>query len=67
MPKCSMIGEQLAGAKELPVRRAPELADREALREAGRRLEAWMAEHKASEEELVEDFERSRKKGRSGR
>ena len=26
MPKCSMIGEQLAAAKELPVRRAPELA-----------------------------------------
>ena len=49
----------------IPVRRAPELADREALREAGRRLEAWMAEHKVSEEELVEDFERSRKKGRS--
>jgi prevent-host-death family protein len=49
----------------IPVRRAPERADREALREAGRWLESWLAESKVSEEELVADFERSRKKGRS--
>ncbi len=48
----------------IPVHRAPELEDREALREAGRRLDAWMAEKKVSEDELVADFEQSRKTGR---
>jgi antitoxin (DNA-binding transcriptional repressor) of toxin-antitoxin stability system len=49
----------------IPVHRAPELEEREALREAGRRLNAWMAEHNLSEEELVADFEHSRKSGRT--
>jgi len=49
----------------IPVHRAPELEEREALREAGRRLDAWMAEKKVSEDELVEDFERSRKTNRA--
>lgn len=40
-------------------------ADREALREAGRRLDAWMAKLNVSEDDLVADFERSRKKSRS--
>ncbi len=48
----------------IPVHRAPELEEREALREAGRRLDAWMAEKKVSEDELVADFEQSRKTGR---
>jgi antitoxin (DNA-binding transcriptional repressor) of toxin-antitoxin stability system len=48
----------------IPVHRAPELEEREALREAGRRLDAWMAEKKVSEDELVADFEHSRKTGR---
>jgi len=43
---------------------APEFEEREALREAGRRLDAWMAEKKVSEDELVADFEHSRKTGR---
>jgi antitoxin (DNA-binding transcriptional repressor) of toxin-antitoxin stability system len=49
----------------IPVHRAPELEEREALREAGRRLNAWMAEHNLGEEELVADFEHSRKSGRT--
>ncbi len=49
----------------IPVHRAPELEEREALREAGRRLDAWMAEKKVSESELVEDFEHSRKTSRA--
>ena len=49
----------------IPVRRARESEDREALREAGRRLDAWMSEQKVSEAELVEDFERSRKTSRA--
>ena len=49
----------------IPVRRTPEPSDRDALREAGRQLDSWLAEHKVSEEELVADFERSRKKGKS--
>ncbi len=49
----------------IPVHRAPELEEREALREAGRRLDAWMAEQKVSDEDLVADFERSRKSGRT--
>jgi hypothetical protein len=49
----------------IPVHRGPELEDREALREAGRRLDAWMAEKKVSEDELVDDFERSRKTSRA--
>jgi prevent-host-death family protein len=48
----------------IPVHRAPELEQREALREAGRRLDAWMSEQKVSEEDLVVEFERSRKSGR---
>ena len=49
----------------IPVRRASELEDREALREAGRRLDAWMAEQTVSETDFVEDFERNRKIGRT--
>jgi len=49
----------------IPVRRAPELADRDALREAGRWLDSWLTEHKVSEDDLVKDFEHSRKRGRS--
>jgi len=49
----------------IPVHRAPELEEREALREAGRRLDAWMAEQKVSDDDLVADFERSRKSGRT--
>jgi antitoxin (DNA-binding transcriptional repressor) of toxin-antitoxin stability system len=45
----------------IPVHRAPELEERE----AGRRLDAWMAEKKVSESELVEDFEHSRKTSRA--
>jgi len=51
----------------IPVHRKVELEDREALREAGRRLDAWMTEQKVSEDELVSDFERSRKTGRAVR
>ncbi len=48
----------------IPARRQVELEDREALREAGRRLDAWMAEHQLDPEELTADFERARKAGR---
>jgi hypothetical protein len=47
--------------------RALELEEREALREAGRRLVGWMAEQNVREGELVADFERSRKSGRCRR
>jgi len=55
-PKDSVEGEWVIRRQ----RKTPEFADREALREAGRRLDALMAEHKVSEEELVADFERAR-------
>lgn len=48
----------------IPARRQVELEDREALREAGRRLDAWMVEHKVDAEELTADFDRARKAGR---
>jgi antitoxin (DNA-binding transcriptional repressor) of toxin-antitoxin stability system len=48
----------------IPARRQVELEDREALREAGRRLDAWMVEHKVDAEELTADFDRARKTGR---
>jgi hypothetical protein len=41
--------------------RSIEHEEREALREAGRRLDGWMAEHNVREGELLADFERSRK------
>jgi hypothetical protein len=47
------------------VHRAPKLEEREALREAVRRLDAWMVEQNASEDELVADVELSRKSGRA--
>jgi hypothetical protein len=53
--ECSNCGEKAA----------PELEERQALREAGRRLDAWMAEQKVSDDDLVADFERSRKSGRA--
>jgi hypothetical protein len=49
----------------IPVHRSPEIEEREALREAGRRLDAWMAEQKVSEDELVAEFEHSRKSSRT--
>jgi antitoxin (DNA-binding transcriptional repressor) of toxin-antitoxin stability system len=48
----------------IPVRRDVTSEDRQALRDAGRRLDAWMAENRVSEPELVDDFERARKAGR---
>jgi PHD/YefM family antitoxin component YafN of YafNO toxin-antitoxin module len=52
----------------IPARRKVELEDREALREAGRRLDAWMAEQKVDAEGVVSEFERARKaKRRRGR
>ncbi len=48
----------------IPARRQVELEDREALREAGRRLDAWMAEHMVDADELTADFDRARKFGR---
>ena len=52
----------------IPAHRTVEMEDREALREAGRRLDAFLAEHEVDAEELTADFQRSRKAGRkSGR
>ncbi len=45
----------------IPLRRQVELEDREALREAGRRLDAWMVEHKIDAEALAAEFDRARK------
>ncbi len=47
----------------IPLRRQVELEDREALREAGRRLDAWMVEHKIDAEALAAEFDRARKAG----
>lgn len=52
----------------IPAHRNIQMEDREALRAAGRQLDAFLAEHKVDAEELTADFERSRKAGRkSGR
>ena len=48
----------------IPVRRKPEAEDLEALREAGRKLDAWMTEHGLGEDELVGEFEQARKAAR---
>lgn len=44
----------------IPVRHAPAEEDLTALREAGRALDALMAERGLSEEELVTDFKKAR-------
>jgi len=48
----------------IPVRRKPEVEDLQALREAGRTLDAWMAEHGVKEEDLVSEFDQARKAAR---
>ena len=44
----------------IPVRRKPETADLEALEEAGRVLDAMIAQKGVSEDEAVEEFKRLR-------
>jgi hypothetical protein len=48
----------------IPIRHRPEAEDLEALREAGRTLDAWMATQGLSEDELVAEFKQARKAGR---
>jgi antitoxin (DNA-binding transcriptional repressor) of toxin-antitoxin stability system len=48
----------------IPARRNVELEDREALREAGRRLDAWMTEQQVDPEAVSTEFERARKSDR---
>ncbi len=48
----------------IPARRHVELEDQQALREAGRLLDIWMADHKLDTEELTAEFDRARKSGR---
>lgn len=48
----------------IPARRRTAVEDLDALRQAGRTLDAWMAEKGVDEEELVADFKQLRKKKR---
>jgi len=48
----------------IPARRKTATEDLEALREAGRTLDAWMAEHGVDGEAVVEEFKQLRKKKR---
>ena len=75
---CEQLGSSLVSSKPVavtkhgqavgfyfPVRRTSQVEDQEALRVAGRRLEAWMAERQVTKDELVADFERHSKTGRA--
>jgi PHD/YefM family antitoxin component YafN of YafNO toxin-antitoxin module len=48
----------------LPARRKRSEADREALRQAGERMEEMMEAAGVTEDEIIEDFQRWRKAGR---
>jgi antitoxin (DNA-binding transcriptional repressor) of toxin-antitoxin stability system len=50
----------------IPVRRRPEAEDLARLQKAGEALDAWMAQHGLSEDELVEEF-KQRRKDKKGR
>ncbi len=51
----------------IPVRRKPAEEDIAALREAGRRLDEWLAREGATEDELVSEFKQRRKASRHKR
>jgi hypothetical protein len=51
----------------IPLRNRPAAEDLAALREAGRRLDEWMAKASVTEDELVTEFKARRRAGRRKR